>query len=352
MFKLEPVLQEKTEIVQNKLRRLSKNGPINICDAFRCLTTEVIMEFAFAKSAGMIEESPKSFDASFLAAFDIAARTLVDKQYWPILRFLIFVPRSLVKLVSRDMCSSIDLLNFANDCLRHYLTEDKTTTHPVVFDNLSSLSDTDKVHEALLILIAGADTTASTLTTGILQILQNPTIKENFIRAVKDIAPGADGRLPLSELENIDYLTACMKESLRLGMAVPGRLPRVVPASGLNVDGQYIPEGTIVGMSAYTMHYNEDIWGSDARSFNPDRWLQPNAKELDQHLCTFSKGARMCIGQNLAMAEIRLVLASIFRNFDLHLLPRFEAKTRDQFTLEFCYPGLPVTVLPIQETNS
>ena len=50
-------------------------------------------------------------------------------------------------------------------------------------------------------------------------------------------------------------------------------------------------------MSTYTMHTSEEIWGSDARSFNPDRWLSPEAKSLDQYLCTFSKGARMYIGQ-------------------------------------------------------
>lgn len=49
-------------------------------------------------------------------------------------------------------------------------------------------------------------------------------------------------------------------------------------------------------MSAYTMHYAPEIWGSDAKSFNPDRWLGPDAKQLESHICTFGKGARQCIG--------------------------------------------------------
>jgi hypothetical protein len=99
-------------------------------------------------------------------------------------------------------------------------------------------------------------------------------------------------------------------------MAVPGRLPRVVPPGAqLVVDGKLIPAGvsgpctstliyetdvsnqTIVAMSTYTMHTSTEAWGPDAREFNPDRWLGPDAQGLEQWMCTFSKGARMCIGQ-------------------------------------------------------
>lgn len=53
---------------------------------------------------------------------------------------------------------------------------------------------------------------------------------------------------------------------------------------------------TIVSVSAYTIHNDEQIWGADAREFNPKRWLAPEAKELDRYLVSFSKGARQCIG--------------------------------------------------------
>lgn len=49
-------------------------------------------------------------------------------------------------------------------------------------------------------------------------------------------------------------------------------------------------------MSAYTVHFDEEIWGPDARQFNSDRWLGPEAKQLDRYLVTFSKGARQCLG--------------------------------------------------------
>lgn len=45
------------------------------------------------------------------------------------------------------------------------------------------------------------------------------------------------------------------------------------------------------------MHNSVDAWGPDARQFNPDRWIGPASKGLEQWLSTFSKGARMCLGQ-------------------------------------------------------
>lgn len=64
-------------------------------------------------------------------------------------------------------------------------------------------------------------------------------------------------------------------------------------------------------MSTYTMHTNEEVWGPDARVFNPDRWLQPGAKSLEQYLCTFSKGARMCIGQKFVLPSSLLGVGSL-----------------------------------------
>lgn len=100
-------------------------------------------------------------------------------------------------------------------------------------------------------------------------------------------------------------------------MPVPGRHPRVFPENGqpLIIDGKLIPPGasiihsifsteqeltfsqTIIGASAYSVHMDESIWGPNAESFIPERWLGGDKmKELDKHLLTFSKGARACIG--------------------------------------------------------
>lgn len=94
---------------------------------------------------------------------------------------------------------------FAESCLQHYITHGNTTPHPVVFDHLSSISYDLRVTEALDVLIAGADTTASTLTSGILHILSDPDIHAKLRQALNDTDAAG---VQLLELEKIEYLVS------------------------------------------------------------------------------------------------------------------------------------------------
>ncbi|KAE8409546.1 cytochrome P450 [Aspergillus pseudonomiae] len=347
VFKLEGVIHTKAGIMMKKIDRLKEKHLINAYDAFRCLTTEVIMEFAFARSANMLEEEESTFDSWFLRAFDSVASDTWTAHEWPLLRRIgSRLPRSLVKIMNKKVVDFLKVINFAESCMNHYEKHGNTTSHPVVFDHLPSVAYPQKITEAMDILVAGSDTTAATLTAALLHILADQKVHNKLVEAVQSVQPNEQGILPLLELEKIDYLTACVKEALRIGMPVPGRLPRIVPnnlSQPFTVDGKVIPAGTVISISAYTMHYSEELWGPDARTFNPERWLQPESKNLDQYLCTFSKGARMCIGQNIAFAEITIVMAYIFRNYKLSLPPDFQRpKQKDFFTMEYEKPGLPV----------
>lgn len=154
--------------------------------------------------------------------------------------------------------------------------------------------------------------------------------------------PDPDTMVSLRQLEKMEYLHACVKEALRLAMPVPGRLPRVVPENGqpLIIDGKLIPPGTIIGASAYSVHMDESIWGPNAESFIPERWLGGDkTKEPDKCLLTFSKGARACIGINLAHAEVFYTLAYFFRRYDIQLKTE-EIKVVDCFVWKPLEPGL------------
>ncbi|KAJ5563968.1 cytochrome P450 [Penicillium frequentans] len=327
VYKLEPLICEKIYMLSAKITRLCATKEIDIYNAVRLLTTEIITEFAFAKSPNLIEERSDEMDSWFLDAFDVGSQSIVDLQYNSVLRNIVSnLPASVVKILNPQLRSILDL------------------------QEPKSISDNAKVSEAMDILIAGADTTASTLTTGFLHILSNDMIKSRLVQAIDEAMPDTGSLISLQALEKVEYLSACVKESIRVGMAVPGRLPRVVPnGDPFVVEGKVVPPGTIVGISTYTMHNSEDAWGPDAREFNPDRWIGPGSKGLEQWMCTFSKGARMCLGQNVAPAEITLAFAYLFRNYELSL-PKGHVKpdALDHFTLAYQKPGLPVVFKPRQ----
>lgn len=361
VFKVENMLFDKVNRLRNKLEVLSAPGrqhPIRAGNAFRCLTVDLITDYAFAQSKALIENSDDNFESRSLLALDAAGLGLWDAIYQPTIRKLAnIVPQSWIAMVSPELHAIFGLVDEAKASYESYKSSEKRE-YPVVFDGMKVVAD-DKlvVSEAVDILIAGSDTTAFTLNSGIWHVSTNPQIKRKLAAALKEALPDYPATQPtLLQLEAIPYLAACVRESLRMAMPVPGRLPRIVPPADqgpLVVDGQIIPPGTIVGMSAYTMHRSEELWGPDVLSFNPDRWLGDDAgKDLESHLVTFSKGLRSCIGQNLAFAELFATFAMLYRHFEVEIDPQCKSfGGRDFFVQQVPEPGLVLRLRRIDQAE-
>jgi cytochrome P450 len=108
------------------------------------------------------------------------------------------------------------------------------------------------------------------------------------------------------QIQDLPYLTAVCKESMRMSPSIPAQLPRLTPPGGLQVGAYFLPEGTEVGINPITQNRDEEIWGLDADQFRPERWLEEEkSKWLDSQDFTFGgNGPRMCIGRNIALVSI------------------------------------------------
>src|SRR6266498_4316757 len=115
-------------------------------------------------------------------------------------------------------------------------------------------------------MFAGSDTTAITLRAIFYYLLRNPSklqrLMEEFDRTEN---AGAFSRevclVKWNEVRELPYLSAVIKEALRCHPAVGLTLERIVPPAGIHVCGQYLPGGTIVGSSAWTVHRSEAVFG-------------------------------------------------------------------------------------------
>ncbi|KAB2102850.1 hypothetical protein AG0111_0g8982 [Alternaria gaisen] len=316
------ILLTKVTIMCDRIAEMKGNGAINLYHAFRCLTVDFITEVAFGESFNLITESEdNTFNTLFIECFDLASESLWDLLFFPFIRIIVNkCPPAVAAKLSEPAAKFQGLLRAVAATVanfRRLKSSGKRLDREIVFDAMQHLDDKLVQAEASDILIAGSDTTATTLAVAVQAIIENPTIFKKLRNEMKDAGITAEHDFDLLRLEQLPYLTACVKEALRCAMAVPGRLPRVVPdgTKPLVVDEKVIPVGTIVGMSAYSMHYNESIWGEDAREFNPSRWLAADAKDLEKYLVTFSKGARQCLGINIAYAEITLTLAMLVARY-------------------------------------
>ncbi|KAF5580075.1 cytochrome p450 [Fusarium pseudoanthophilum] len=340
--KLEPLILEKVKETKEKVQRISHRGPINAWPAFRCMTIDIISEFSFGTCINLINEDPDTFSSEYLRAMAIAADVPFLRYYSTTQRLLAkFIPLSIAANFNPVLSHLQKLVGIIVHSYDNYTHRTNDSPFPVLFDNLQAIPPDMQKAEAINTFIAGSDTTAFTLVTALYHILRLPEVEKRLTESVDEIFGEHQATPSLLQLEQTKYLRACINEALRLAMSVPGILPRVVPrrSQPFVVDGKVVPPGTIVGMSAYTMNTDPQIWGQDAHSFNPDRWLGPNAKELETHMCTFSKGARQCIGINVAYAEATIALAHFFYHFKMELKTK-ELRIVDKFTTEASDPGL------------
>ncbi|RKK96205.1 hypothetical protein BFJ68_g14465 [Fusarium oxysporum] len=348
VLNVQGLMSEKATTLGTRLRKLPPGFKVNLYNAFRCLTVDIISDYASGKCLDQVGTSDDSFFGSYLEAFDAMADLTWDMCYQPFVRtFVTWTPAFIAKRLSKE-ARAFNRLQAANTAALQAYRAKPDVERPVVYSALDGCTEVEAVAEATDILAAGSDTTAYSLTVGLWHILNNKAIKEELQEALLENIPDPETIPSLPALEKIPILTATVKESVRIASPVPGRLPRVVPDhAALFVDGKRVPVGTIVGMSAYTIHRSQKLWGPNASKFDPRRWLTGDSAAMEQNMVSFSKGRRSCIGQTLAFAEIHIVLAYLFRNFDFELAPGSATPDAcDRFTAMVRKPGVLAYVKP------
>ncbi|KAK5688090.1 hypothetical protein LTS10_000068 [Elasticomyces elasticus] len=176
--------------------------------------------------------------------------------------------------------------------------------------------------DSLSLIGAGADTVAATLSGILFYLARYPTVLRKVtselrlaFRSLEEIRSG-------SRLDSCVYLDACIEETLRLAPVVPAQLQREVMKGGIVIDGQFVPEGIVIGVSAYVIHHDEEAF-PDPWSFRPERWIEAGGVSKEdlslarEAMCPFSLGKRGCIGKRLAYVEIRIAIASLLWSYDL-----------------------------------
>ncbi|GAV27818.1 hypothetical protein PMKS-001286 [Pichia membranifaciens] len=132
--------------------------------------------------------------------------------------------------------------------------------------------------------------------------------------------------------ELLPYMNAVILETFRVHAAIPGEEPRVVPAKGMLFRGNEtvptckIPAGTTVVMQPWSLHRVSTLF-PDPDKFDPERWLNASPVQLKQmkgNLMHFGAGARMCIGMNLATAEIKIIVSSLMARYKVELVDDFD----------------------------
>ncbi|XP_063621081.1 cytochrome P450 4C1-like isoform X2 [Cydia splendana] len=176
----------------------------------------------------------------------------------------------------------------------------------------SQLTDHELAEEAMVISVAGTDTSAVAASFTVLMLSRHPEVQDRVYEELCEVLGDSNRDMTAEDLPRLKYLEAVIRETLRLYPPVPIIVRSVEQDTDLP-SGLTLVKGVGIVINIWATHRNPRYWGSDADVFRPERFLEP-LKHPAQFM-PFSYGLRNCLGYQYAMMSIKTVLASLFRKY-------------------------------------
>ncbi|KAI0308933.1 cytochrome P450, partial [Amylostereum chailletii] len=282
---------------------------------------------------------------------DIVFRVLMFWRYLPttVVNFFRYLPRreytrfrhylDYIRGFARTLIANSQAKGDGNDVMSILLRANSEES------TRGKLSEREVVDQISTILLAGHDTTVSTLTWWLWELAKHPDsqakIREEIAAVRSKVTARGETEFNIADLEGMSYMQATLKEGMRLHPIVwqLGRvaaqddvIPLAFPVttkSGEEISSIPVKKGQQIDISICGYNRLSAVWGDDAHEWNPDRFLNINkAKQTPvgvyANLLNFSAGLRACIGWRFAIIEMQAIAATLIENFEFALPPDHE----------------------------
>ncbi|BCS03651.1 cytochrome P450 [Aspergillus luchuensis] len=326
---LDKVIKAYKEAFQSK-------SVVSLDAGFAGLTADIIHQYAFGFNPGNLDV--EGFNESVRDAANAVLQGMHLLNFFPFIKVVFgLLPHGLLRLINEP---AVKLAEEKEDLLARSAAALERNQTPVKEDEKISNSKgaildaiaaprmpehmrTPKrlMEEGLSLAIAGTETTARALSVGTYHLLTKEHVRLKLKEELKTVMPTPDMRVSRTELEKLPYLSGVINESMRLATGVSSRMTRIAPTEALVYKEHVIPPGSLFSSSNVFILMNPNIF-PNPHDFDPERWIRAAEKgeRLDRYLVNFSKGARICLGMQLAIAELFIVIASLMRQFDMELV--------------------------------
>ncbi|XP_051814890.1 sterol 26-hydroxylase, mitochondrial isoform X1 [Acanthochromis polyacanthus] len=213
--------------------------------------------------------------------------------------------------------------------LTHLLLSDQMT----VTEILGSMTE---------LLLAGVDTTSNTISWSLYNLAKEPEIQEQLYQEVIGVCP-RDKVPNSSDIAQMPYLKAIIRETLRLYPVVPGNA-RVTVDNEIVVGDHLFPKKTLFHLCHYAVSYDKNIF-PDPHAFQPQRWLRGLEDKSKQHpfgSVPFGFGVRACLGRRVAELEMYLLLSRLIKQYEVR--PDPTGTTVKPITRTLLCPATPINL--------
>ncbi|HEU0167222.1 MAG TPA: cytochrome P450 [Chloroflexota bacterium] len=191
------------------------------------------------------------------------------------------------------------------------------------------MTDQQVRDEAMTLFLAGHETTANALSWTAYLLAQNPEVDAKLAHELRTVL---NGRAPtVDDLPSLPYTANVITESMRL--YPPAWVIGRIAVEPCTIGGQPIEPGTLLWASQWVVHH-DGRWYQDPEQFRPERWTPEFQRQLPKFAYfPFGGGQRICIGNNFALMEASLILATVAQRYRLELVPRQRIEGLPSITL-------------------
>ena len=339
-----PVYNEAVGVMLDQWAEVSRHDgeqTINVSQCSKLLTLDVILRCIMSYESHCQTENAGKDVLEYVEAVLGAAQALLKRYYNPHQHFDLIFPltangrqfyrcraichRLSQRLIAERRKALSGLGHQASGVEAEEMIKKKTSRKYLDFLDIlltvrdedgNGLSDKEIQEQVDTFLFEGHDTTASALQWTLYYLAAHPDLQEKCRQEVQGCLD-KNKELSYESLTKLQYLTQFVKESMRLSGTVPYIGRRLTKP--MEIDGHLLPVGTEITISILGIHRHPDVWDKPLE-FDPDRFsLENSAKRHPYAFVPFSAGPRNCIGQQLAMDELKTVISLALLRFRLTL---------------------------------
>ncbi|EES14820.1 noroxomaritidine synthase [Sorghum bicolor] len=286
-------------------------------------------------------------------------RQTVSSSFWKMTRWLNVGPEK--KLAAAHAV----LHEFVTEMMEKRNTARQLGDHGHVHDKVSSIdilsyyitdpgcSDVMLRKTLLNYMIGGRDTIGTALPWLLYSLANNPGVVSSIRKELAPIAsristtdPGKMVVFEPAETKPLVYLQAALFESLRLYPPGPIECKNAM-GDDILPSGHRVRRGEVILVSIYAIGRMESVWGKDCHEFRPERWISEDGTRLQYvpscKFLAFNSGPRMCLGKDIAIMEMKTIVAAVLWNFDVEVLEGQSIRPKLSILLQM-ENGLMVTV--------
>ena len=199
------------------------------------------------------------------------------------------------------------------------------------------MTDHELRDEMFTLLMAGHETTATSLAWAFYHLLRHPDVVARLRDELHTVL--GDGPMEPQHVGRLEYLDAVLKETQRLTPVV-GITARVLAAPA-RIGGRELPAGVVVSPAIYLVHRRPDTWPEPER-FRPERFVGVRPSPFT--FFPFGGGVRRCLGAAFATYEMKVVLSEVVRRADLRIAPGYRMRTVQRAVTHAPSAGMPVVM--------